>query len=193
MSFPYVPPMIVACWTAADSLLSTLAPLGLAAASETALVVDADRHGPRYPSPGSLADLVATGPRRIELSPQRTGIAVLQNGGVDLADALEVIEALGEGWPNLVVRLPSERNQPRRLAGRWPVIPVVPILPYEYGQPLTAPFVSQATGLATSDGSGAAITLPSPSRRTVVGLLSGRSVPGSRWVRAWRRAWEMAW
>ena len=185
--------MIIGCWTAADSLLATLAPLGLAGATETALVVDAENNGPRYPSPGSLAALVEAGPRRVDLSPQRTGLAVLRNGGIELDAALGVIEALGEGWPHVVVRLGSSGGQPGRLAERWPVIPVVPLLPLEYGEVVSPPFVAQSTGLSPTVGSAAAVALPAPSRRTVAGLLSGRAVPGSRWVRAWRRAWDVAW
>lgn len=185
--------MIVGCWTAADSLLATLAPLGLGAARSTALVIDGDTTGPQYPSPGSLAELVEAGPRRVDLSPQKTGMAVLKNGGVEISAALTVIEALGEGWPNVVVRLPTGGSQPGPLAERWPVVPVVPVLPHDFSETVTAPFVAQSTGLAPTSGIGAALTLPPPSRRTVSGLLAGRSVRGSRWVRGWRHAWLVAW
>ena len=52
----------LAVWTAYDGLLSATAPLGLAAAAGTALVVDLDPEGPVYPGPASLADLVVEGP-----------------------------------------------------------------------------------------------------------------------------------
>lgn len=185
--------MIIGCWTAADSLLATIAPLGLASTTATALVVDAENNGPRYPSQGSLADLVAAGPRRIDLMPQRPGLAVLRNGGVDWDDAAEVVEALGEGWPCVVVRLPSAFPQPSRIRNRWPVVPVVPSLPHGYGSEVEAPFVAQATGLAARSTRAAAFTLPAPSRRTITALLAGKRAVGSRWIRAWRSVWEVAW
>src|SRR3990172_4895059 len=47
----------LAVWTAFDGLLSAVAPLGLAAAAGTALVVDLDPAGPPYPGRNSLAGL----------------------------------------------------------------------------------------------------------------------------------------
>ena len=69
-------------WTVHDGLLSSVAPLGLAAAVNTALVVDLDPDGPNYPGTASLADLVIKGPRLVDLEPQRSGLAVLRNGGI---------------------------------------------------------------------------------------------------------------
>ena len=82
----------LAVWTAFDGLLSATAPLGLAAAAGTALVVDLDPDGPAYPGRASLADLVADGPRRADLVPSRDGVAVLRNGGVEATAAREVIQ-----------------------------------------------------------------------------------------------------
>src|SRR4030066_639874 len=48
----------LAIWTPEDGVLGALAPLGLAASAGTALVIDLDPLGPRYPGEPSLADLV---------------------------------------------------------------------------------------------------------------------------------------
>ena len=87
----------LALWTPEDGLLGALAPLGLALAAGTALVVDLDPLGPHYPGSASLADLVAEGPRKADLSPARRGVAVLRNGGVSPAAAAEVVAALVGG------------------------------------------------------------------------------------------------
>ena len=117
-----MPTLAMACET--DGVLGIVAPLALAASVNTALVVDLDRHGPRYPGSGSLAELVGQGPRLRDLRPARSGIAVLRNGGIDATDAGEVIGALIKGWPNVVLRLP------RLAAGlSMPLVPVVPLLP----------------------------------------------------------------
>ena len=63
-------------WSPEDGVLGAVAPLGLAAAAGTALVVDLDPGGPRYPGPATLADLVADGPRRGDLSPSRRGVSI---------------------------------------------------------------------------------------------------------------------
>ena len=56
----------LAIWTPEDGVLGALAPLGLAIAGGTALMVDLDPLGPRYPGTRSLADLVSEGPRRAD-------------------------------------------------------------------------------------------------------------------------------
>lgn len=185
--------MIVGCWTASDSLLATLAPLGLAAAAGTALVIDGEENGPHYPSEGSLADMVEAGPRRMDLVPPASGLAVLRNGGIELDQAWDVIEAFGEGWPHVVVRLPSGGGRPARLARRWPVVPVVPLLPHAFREDVAQPFVAQSTGLATAGEVSPEVVLPIPSRRTVTNLLAGRMAGSSRWIRRWRLAWKVAW
>ncbi|MCP3995759.1 MAG: hypothetical protein GY722_11930, partial [bacterium] len=87
--------LAIACES--DGVLGIVAPLALASSAGTALVVDLDRDGPRYPGIGSLADLVEQGPRLDDLRPARAGVAVLRNGGIDAADAGEVIAALVQG------------------------------------------------------------------------------------------------
>jgi hypothetical protein len=165
-------------------LLGALAPLGLGAAAGTALVVDLDPAGPRYPGTGSLASLVADGPRRSDLAPDRTGLAVLRNGGVDPDRADEVLAALAAGWPSVVLRLPASGS------GRADIL-VRPLVP---------------GGLFPSDHSATTIfqdlgfRLPAPgpvlpvlSRGTAAALLAGSLPVRSRWVRAWKEAWEGAW
>ena len=95
----------LAIWSPEDALLGAVAPLALAAAAGTALVVDLDPQGPRYPGSGSLADLVRDQPRRDDLRPGRAGVAVLRNGGIDPEAAEEVLVALAKDWPAVVFRL----------------------------------------------------------------------------------------
>ena len=167
-------------------MLGALAPLGLGAAAGTALVVDLDPDGPHYPGEGSLADLVAEGPRRADLSPTRSGLAVLRNGGVDPAAAAPVLEALIEGWPAVVLRLPGSRP-----GGREPDIMVRPLVPGSL-------FPPASPGSAVYQDLGFRIPAPGPrlpvlSRGTAAALLAGSIPRRSRWVRAWRSVWEGAW
>lgn len=169
--------------TPEDGLLGALAPLGLGAAAPTALVVDLDAGGPRYPGEGSLAQLVADGPRRSELSPQRTGLAVLRNGGVGSLESAEVVAALTEGWPDVVLRL-AARDEMR--SSDVVVAPLVPggVLP--------------TTGATVYQDLGFQIPAPGPvlptlGRSTAAALLAGSVPVRSRWIRAWRAAWDGAW
>lgn len=177
---------VLRVWTVHDGLLACVAPLGLAAAVSTALVVDLDPEGPAYPGSASLADLVSRGPRLSDLQPQRVGLAVLRNGGI--SDGFdEVVEALAQGWPHLVLREPT---------GNVPtgdhIVPVVPALPGPLSHPSDRPHVSQRTGLGATHPE-AVVSLPRLSRSSVMGLLSGTVRPRSRWVRAWKPVWEMVW
>ena len=177
-------------WTPEDGLLGALAPLGLAVAAGTALVIDLDPGGPRYPGPGSLADLVAEGPRRDHLTPSRSGVATLRNGGVPPVDAAEVVGALVAGWDRVVLRLP-----PRPAPGETgiPVVPVRLLVPGEWFTPFEGPAVYQATP-AWVNTPGPGIRLPVPTRGTVAAPIEGRRPAfGDRWVAVWRRVWEMPW
>ncbi|MCP4251643.1 MAG: hypothetical protein GY778_31790, partial [bacterium] len=147
----------LAVWTASDGLLSAVAPLGLAAAAGTALVVDLDPAGPDYPGPASLAELVADGPRRADLVPGRSGVAVLRNGGVDATEAREVIDALAVGWPHLVVRV----GDPGMADGLAPLVPVWPLLPGILAPQVDTQCVYQRTGFAATP-SGPGPVLPQP-------------------------------
>jgi hypothetical protein len=179
---------VLSVGTEHDGLLSAIAPLGLGASVSAALVVDLDPAGPRYPGETSLARLVADGPTRRDLSPSRAGLAVLRNGGVSYEEAEEVLDALGEGWPHLVLRLPP-RGVPVRLA---PTVPVVALFPGALAPPGAVPAVFQRTGFRVSPGAPGPV-LPRPSRRTIGGLLEGSVDHRSRWIRSWRRVWELPW
>ena len=170
-----------------DGVLGAIAPLALGAAAGTALVVDLDPEGPPYPGAGSLAQLVADGPRRVDLHPERSGIAVLRNGGVSLADAAEIVTALVESWPRVVFRLPATGGE-----GDWPTVPVVPLLPGGMTEPVVRPAVYQQMGWHLS-APGPAMTLPTPARAAVAALLEGRLPARSAWIRRWRRVWELPW
>lgn len=180
----------LAIWTPEDGVLGALAPLGLAIAGGTALVVDLDPLGPRYPGTRSLADLVSEGPRRADLSPTRRGVAVLRNGGVSAEAAAEVLSALAVGWEKVVLRLPP---RPVPEAAGPPVVPVHLLLP--------GGLFPRHPGAAVYQSTRAMLPLPGPGRRlpvpsasTVAGLLRGRlPVTGDRWVRAWRPVWEAPW
>ncbi len=174
----------LAIWSPEDGVLGVVAPLGLAAAAGTALVVDLDPLGPRYPGDGTLADLVVEGPRRIDLNPDQRGVAVLRNGGIEPDDAEPVLEALVAGWPAVVFRLPADH---RGETGAIPVVPLIPggILP-DYGPRA----VYQRSGWRV-ESPPRAIVLPRPRRSTIGRLLTGAAPPPwDRWVNAWKSLWE---
>jgi hypothetical protein len=179
----------LAVWTPEDGLLGALAPLGLALAAGSALVVDLDGGGPRYPGSGSLADLVRKGPTGEDLKPRR-GVAVLRNGGVRPSEAAPVLDALLRSHPTVVVRLPP-RPAPEGIP--IPVIPVRLLLPGSLYLGSSAPAVFQATPAwvrMPTDG----VRLPIPRPSTVASLTLGRRPPGrDRWVAAWRSAWRFPW
>lgn len=177
----------LAIWCPLDGVLGTVAPLALAAAAGTALVVDVDSDGPGYPGTGSLAQLVDSGPRLADLRPARSGVAVLRNGGVALEDAAEVIAALVAGWPNVVFRTPRQRSLPD-----VPTVPVMPLLPGRMTRRHERAAVYQQVGWH-EQAPGPIVTLPTPSRGTVSALLEGRMPSRSRWVQAWRQVWELPW
>jgi hypothetical protein len=167
--------------------LGIVAPLALAAAAGTALVVDLDAQGPPYPGDSSLADLVDRGPRLSDLRPGQQGIAVLRNGGVAVAEAAEVVAALVSGWPNTVLRLPTDR-----VAVSAAVVPVVPLLPEGMTPRVRRAAVYQQMGWREK-APGPAITLPTPSRAAVAALLGGQLPARSRWLASWRAVWELPW
>ena len=180
----------LALWTPEDGLLGALAPLGLALAAGTALVVDLDPLGPSYPGSSSLASLVAEGPRKADLRPSRRGVAVLRNGGVSPAAAAEVVAALVAGWERVVLRLPP---RPAPAPGAVPVVPVRLLLPGGLFPHDASPAVDQATR-APMRLPGPGLRLPRPGPGTVDALLGGRRpAAGDRWVRSWRPVWEAPW
>jgi hypothetical protein len=180
---------VLAVWTPEGGLLGALAPLGLALAAGTALVVDLDPLGPAYPGHRSLASLVADGVRKDDLEP-RSGVAVLRNGGVDPVRAAAVVEALIEAHRRVVLRL-APRANPERPA--HPVVPVRLLVPGGWYPPFDGPAVYQATP-SWEPVPAPGIRLPFPAPGTVRALLAGRR-PGrrDRWVRAWESAWRLPW
>ena len=175
----------LAIWCDADGMLSIVAPLALAAAAGTALVVDLEVDGPRYPGESSLARLVQEGPRLSDLRPAANGVAVLRNGGIPAAEATEVLDALRAGWPSLVLR--TRRPMPGVAS-----VPVVPLLPGGHTARAPGPAVYQQMGWHEK-APGPAVRLPTPSRATVGALLAGSMPHRNRWLRSWRQVWELRW
>lgn len=168
-----------------DELLAAIAPVGLALAAGVAVVLDLSGEGPAYPTERTMADLVDDGPRRSELRPDRSGVAVLGNGGVSWEAGVELARLLGETWPAVVVRVGSAPVP-------FPVIPVRPLWPGFLAPAGDRPAVWQRVpGGSAPPGSGP--VLPPPGRRTVAALLTGRRPVRSRWVRAWETVWGLPW
>ena len=179
----------LAVWAPEDGLLGALAPLGLALARRSCLVVDLDEHGPRYGGERSLADMVADGPRRDDLTPL-PGVAVLRNGGVAASDAADLVRSLAAAWPDCVLRLPPRPEPP---LGTMPIVPVHVLAPGGLFPTPARLAVYQATP-AWMRLPGPGIRLPVPRRTTVTALCLGRRPAGSDlWMRTWRRVWEQRW
>ena len=180
----------LATWTPEDGLLGAVAPLGLAVATgATALVVDLDPDGPSFAGDRSLADLVRDEPRRDDLAPARSGVAVLRNGGVDPSAAGPVVAAMLEGWPYLVLRLPS---RPPPEAPPAPVVPIRVLLPADVFPWDGRPAVYQQTGWRLPRP-GAGPVLPLPRAGTWAALLAGTRPAPDRWLRALRGVWGYPW
>lgn len=176
----------LAIWSPEDGVLGAVAPLGLAAAAGTALVVDLDPGGPRYPGSESLADLVANGPRRDDLHPIRRGVAVLANGGIEAEDAEHIVSALVDGWPAVVLRLAADHS------GGGGAVPVLPLVPGDLFSDYGSRAVYQRSGWRVSAPDGATV-LPRPRRSTIAMLLDGRMPPPrDRWIGGWRAVWGQA-
>lgn len=168
-----------------DPVLHHLAPLGLAAAAGTALVVDLDPEAPAYPSAVTVASLLEDGLRRSDLTPARSGVAVVGHGGRGAGEAAALVADLAAGWPALVVRQGRARLE-------VPTVPVRALLPGPLAPRERRPAAYQAV-LPASVAPGPGLLLP-PLRRSQVGrMLAGRIEPRWRWVRAWERAWRLPW
>ncbi|MDX1691559.1 MAG: hypothetical protein R3290_11100 [Acidimicrobiia bacterium] len=178
----------LALWAPEDGLLGALAPIACAVAAGSALVVDLDPSGPRYPGGRSLAELVASDPTADDLRPGR-GVAVLRNGGVAPGPAAAVVAALLDAWEHVVLRLPP---RPAPASGAVPVVPVRLLLPEPWVTPTEDPAVYQATP-TPGRMPGPGVRLPVPGRGTVDALLQGRRPAPNRWIRAWQRVWEVPW
>lgn len=167
-----------------DPVLSLLSALGLAQVAGSALMVDMCRDL-ALQSGRTLSDLAAEGPSLSELSPGRSGVALLSSGPIEPQEARSLIESLAEGWPAVVIRCPS---------GHWdgPTVPVRPLLPGLLRSTEQSPAVWQpmATGARPA---GPGPVLPRLRGSLVRRMLAGRSVGRARWVRAWEAVWEMPW
>lgn len=176
----------IALWTPEDGLLGALAPLGAALAAPPAIVIDLDPDGPPYPGDRSLADLVRDDPSESDLRP-RPGVAVLRNGGVQPSQAADVVAALLDRWPRVVLRL-AARPHPEAAV---PVVPVRLLLGGWLAAP-AGPGVWQRTPEWVSMAA-EGIVLPIPRRGTIRALAAGRRPVQSRWVAAWRSVWGSSW
>lgn len=166
-----------------DLVLHHIAPLGLAAARGTALVVDLDPESPAYPGTLTVAGLLADGVRREHLRPATGGVAVLGHGGASVEEAWELVEALAGGWPAVVVRAPRRRVPA-------PTVEVFPTFPAAWEEHRPGPAMLQTVAsLRRRD----ATHLPPLRPAQVRAMLEGRIGRRWRWVAAWRRAWEMPW
>ena len=165
-----------------DPTLSFLGAVGLAASVKTALVVDL-AGGLR--TPRTLADLEDGGPTLLELSPGRTGIALVGGGHLNGDQSLALIEVLAGRWPAVVVRC---------RAGEWPgsTVPLRSILPGTLLEVEGDPAVWQPWGSKVKPP-GPGPVLPRLGSGLTRQLLSGRLPARSRWINAWSKVWEMPW
>ena len=184
---------VLATWAPEDGVLGAIGPLALAATQPTALVVDLDPAGPRYGSARSLRELVEEGPRASDLSPPRSGIAVLANGGIGLEDSRKIVDLLMRGWPAAVLRLAPEA--PDDVPA--PIVPVHLLIPGRLFPPQGRGVYQPVTAAGNRDqrrlASTGALVLPAAPRRVVRAFLEGSQPAASRWVAAWRRVWVAAW
>ena len=179
---------VLSIWSPEGGILGIVAPLALATAAGTALVIDLDRHGPAYPGEATLARLVEEGPSLRDLRPDRSGVAVLRNGGVGRAESKEVVEALIAGWPAVVIRLAPGPDRPKGPG----VVPVRPLVPGGVIRFDGNPAVYQRCGWRLRPA-GPGPVLPRPRSLTMRTLLVGRRPVADRWIRAWRQVWDAAW
>jgi hypothetical protein len=167
-----------------DPVLSLLSALGLAQAAGSTLVIDMCLDL-ALESDRTLSDLATDGPSLSELSPGRSGVALLSSGPMEPGEALPLIDQLAQGWPAVVIRCPQ---------GQWPgpTVPVRPLLPGLLRSIEKSPGVWQPIG-AGARPTGPGPVLPRLSGSLTRRLLAGRSAGRARWVRAWERVWEMPW
>lgn len=174
---------VIATWSPLDAALDAVVPLGLAVAARTCLVIDLDPDGPAMGTGPSLADLVRDGAERRHLEPQGRGPAFLSNGGVEAADAVDVVAAVVDRWPAVVLRCPAKDARPDG------AVALLPLLPEPFLRVASPPAAYQRCGFsptATPPG----LVLPRPRRRTLEALLGGRRPPRvDPWIRAVGRLW----
>jgi hypothetical protein len=176
---------VIALWSPSDLLTSVLTPVALARTRSTSLVIDLDPVGPRYGGEFTLADLVRDGPTRSQLEPQKRPVAVLANGGVGAQDAAEVVGALVDRWPNVVLRCDPSEPAPIR------AVPIVPLLPAPFAPSVDRPAVYQSLGLSVRPPEGA-LVLPRPTSAVVESVLGLRMGLGrSRWLASVSKLWGL--
>lgn len=166
-----------------DPVLSWIGAMGLALVCGTALVIDLES-----PSDGgdrSLLALLSDGPRLDEISPARTGVAVMRAGDVEAADLEVALETLGRSWPALVLRTDGVR---------WDgaTVPYRALYPGVLGQSSPIPAVWQPVDIVTQ-APGPGPILPHIRPSAVRLLLHLKRPMARKWVRSWRRVWEMPW
>jgi hypothetical protein len=173
---------ILGVWSP-DPVLSTVAPIGLAAAAGTALIVDlaSTTRG----TSRTLADLVSEGPKLAELSPGRPGIALLAGGNVDRATGFDILRQLGEHWPAVVIRT-ADRDLP------FATVPVIPLFPGMLAPTPMSHGVWQPVG-GGAEPPGPGPVLPRLRGGVIRRMLSGHLPKRSRWIAAWRPVWELPW
>jgi hypothetical protein len=167
-----------------DPVLSLFGALGLGAAAGTALVVDMARSS-SVGTHRTLADLVEDGPTLHELSPARSGVAVISSGPIDDETATPLIERLAVNWPAVVVRCS---------VGGWPgpTVPVRPLWPGLLAPTETIPAVWQSVvGGVRPPGPGP--VLPRLGPRSARNLVLGRLPRRGRWLAVWAKVWAMPW
>lgn len=169
-----------------DRILQHIAPLGLAAVHLTSLVVDLDTAAAPYPSAPTLLEMLERGLRRSELVPERTGVAVIGNGGIEPTEAWSAIFQFARHWPAVVVRVGEVGDS------AVPRVPVIPLLPEPVRPVVTGPAVYQVFG-RTDQTPGPGIRLPRLSRRHIESLMTGRVDRRWAWVRSFRPVWELPW
>lgn len=178
---------VLATWAPEDAVLGAVAPLALAAAAGTCLVVHLDDLGAGE-GEATLAELVADGPRGSHLVPDRRGVAVIRNGGIAAGEALDVVAALASGWPAVVL---ARRTGPDRPQGRG-LVPVV-VEGVTAGGQVRGPRVVQRVRRRRIDAEPGVVLLPAVSRASIEAMLAGRFPGPTRWMRRWRQVWGMRW
>lgn len=157
-----------------DPVLHVLAPIALAAAAGTALIVDRDSDA-GWPFPlGGLEQLALGGPTQADLQPSRTGVALVGGPAEDEVAVASLVEALEDGWPAIVLRV--ARSCPS-------AVTIEPALPW-----LEAADVVVGTGFGDRNSG----LIPAPPGRLVRRAMSGVVEPRCRWYRHWRPVWELA-
>lgn len=150
----------------------------------TALVVDLV-DPPQDPSVRTLVDVFKSGPSLSELSPGRSGVALIHGTGLATSEVASAVTELATSWPAVVVRVPNTDFG-------WPTVPLVPLYPGLLSPRTEKPSVWQPIG-GRKQAPGPGPVLPRLQSRVVRQLLRGRLPSRSRWTRAWIDVWEMPW